>query len=163
MVIHVLTRPIMSAPPNSRGHHAAPSLRRPPHITTTFGSVPWVVALESFYYIYIYLQENRASNFWKFPAFVSLHILEYPRSFNSLDWLETACWYWPLEYSRIVMKFQGQSFAYNCKLVISRIFLSIQAANIGKLLLENPTSHADSRTFKNIQGVYKTLDILGIA
>ena len=31
--------------------------------------------------------------------------------------------------------------------------LNIQAANTGKLLPENPTNHADSRTFKNIQGV----------
>ena len=48
----------------------------------------------------------------------------------------------------------------NCKLGISWIFLNIQAANTGKLLPENPTNHADSRTFKNIQGVHKTLDIL---
>ena len=53
------------------------------------------------------------------------------------------------------MKFQAQSFA-NCKLGISWIFLNIQAANTGKLLPENPTNHADSRTFKNIQGVLKT-------
>ena len=35
----------------------------------------------------------------------------------------------------------------NCKLGISWIFLNIQAANTGKLLPENPTYHADSRTF----------------
>ena len=41
--------------------------------------------------------------------------------------------------------------------------LEFQVANNGKLLPENPTNHADSRTFKNIQGVHKTLDILGIS
>ena len=50
------------------------------------------------------------------------------------------------------MKFQAQSFALN-----------IQAANTGKLLPKNPTNHADSRNFNNIQGVHKTLDILGIS
>ena len=35
----------------------------------------------------------------------------------------------------------------NCKLGISWIFLNIQVTNTGKLLPENPTYHADSRTF----------------
>ena len=33
--------------------------------------------------------------------------------------------------------------------------MNIQAANTDKLLPEYPTNHADSRTFKNIQGVHK--------
>ena len=37
----------------------------------------------------------------------------------------------------------------------------LEAANTAKLLPENPTNHADSRTFKNIQDVHKALDILG--
>ena len=73
-----------------------------------------------------------------------------------------ACCYWPLEYSRIFMKFQAQSLP-KCKLGISWIFLNIKAANTGKLLPENQKKHTDSRTFKNIQGVHKTLDILGIS
>ena len=52
---------------------------------------------------------------------------------------------------------------HNFKLGISWIFLNIQAANISKLLPENPTNHADSRTFKNIQDVHKTLDIVRIS
>ena len=93
---------------------------------------------------------------------MSLNVLEYPRYFNSLDKLEIACWYWPLKYSRIFMK-SKLTVLPNCKLGISWIFLNIQAANTRKILPDNPTKHADSRTFKNIQGVHKTLDILGIS
>ena len=32
---------------------STPSLMRPPHLKTTFSSVPWVVALESFYCIFL--------------------------------------------------------------------------------------------------------------
>ena len=38
--------------------------------------------------------------------------------------------------------------------IISTIF------SFSKLLPENPRTHADSRTFKNIQGFVNTLDIL---
>ena len=41
--------------------------------------------------------------------------------------------------------------------------MNTQAANTGKLLPENQTKHADSRTFKNIQAVHISLDILGIS
>ena len=41
--------------------------------------------------------------------------------------------------------------------------MDIQVVNTGKLLPENPTNRVDSRTFMNIQGVHKTLDILGIS
>ena len=92
---------------------------------------------------------------------MSLNILEYPSYSNNLEYLEITCWYWLLEYSRIFMKFQAQSFLPNCQLGISWLFLNIQAANTTKVLPENPTNDVDSRTFKNIQDVHKTLDILG--
>ena len=42
---------------------------------------------------------------------MSLNILEYPSYTKSLEYLEIACWYWLLEYSRMLMKFQAQGVA----------------------------------------------------
>ena len=76
---------------------------------------------------------------------MSLNIFEYPSYSKSLEYLEIA-------YKHKVLP--------NCKLETSWVFFNIQAANTGKFLPENPTDHADSRTFKNIQGIHKTLEVL---
>ena len=86
---------------------------------------------------------------------MSLNILEYPSYTKSLEYLEIACWYWLLEYSRMLMKFQAQSFA----LLSAWNFMDV--LEYSSFYKKNPTNHADSRTFKNIQGIHKTLDILG--
>ena len=45
-----------------------------------------------------------------------MNILEYPRYSNILDFLGITWRYWPLEYSRIFMKFQAQCLRLTVRL-----------------------------------------------
>ena len=70
--------------------------------------------LPQYYFNHSFLQQAfarnsknscRFKNFQEYPRFCEN--LGYSRKFLNLDFLVKACRYWPLEYSRISMKFQA--------------------------------------------------------